>query len=133
MEYRNAKRLSGNRIDCEINHPTHGWIPFTCDPTDKGSTINVLELYSTMSSDPNVIAYVPPTKTEIDSAKAEAIRTTRDGVLSNLVDPIVSNPLRWAEMTTEKQTEWVVYRRALLDIPQQTDFPNKVIWPIQPE
>jgi hypothetical protein len=35
MEYRNARYIDGKgRIDCEINHPSHGWIPFTASPDD---------------------------------------------------------------------------------------------------
>ena len=48
MEYRNAKYLDGARIDCEINHPTYGWIPFTCDPTDTGAAFDVVALYDAM-------------------------------------------------------------------------------------
>lgn len=29
MEIRNAVRVNETMIDCEINHPVHGWIPFT--------------------------------------------------------------------------------------------------------
>ena len=31
---RNAERLPDGRIDCEINHPEHGWIPTTADADD---------------------------------------------------------------------------------------------------
>ncbi|MCY4112053.1 MAG: hypothetical protein OXF96_08950, partial [Chloroflexi bacterium] len=31
---RNAERLSDGRIDCEINHPVHGWIPTTAEADD---------------------------------------------------------------------------------------------------
>lgn len=34
MEYRNARYIEDGRIDCEINHPVYGWIPFTADPND---------------------------------------------------------------------------------------------------
>lgn len=34
LEFRNAVRLEDGRIDCEINHPRFGWIPFTADPND---------------------------------------------------------------------------------------------------
>lgn len=45
------------------------------------------------------------------------IREKRDMLLSSEVDPIVSNPLRWASMTEAKQQEWADYRQALLDLP----------------
>jgi len=34
MEYRNAQYNAFGTIDCEINHPIYGWIPFTADPND---------------------------------------------------------------------------------------------------
>ena len=46
------------------------------------------------------------------------IREQRDQILTQVVDPSVSNPLRWASFSSEKQTEWSNYRQALLDMPQ---------------
>ena len=34
MEYRNAQYLNDGGIDCEINHPAHGWIPTTLRADD---------------------------------------------------------------------------------------------------
>lgn len=34
LESRNPVRLADGRIDCEVNHPAHGWVPFTADPND---------------------------------------------------------------------------------------------------
>ena len=69
MNYRNAKHLDGSRIDCEIEHPFHGWIPFTCDPSDTGAAFDVVELYDAMSADPTTAAYVPPTQSELDATQ----------------------------------------------------------------
>jgi hypothetical protein len=133
MEYRNAKYLDGARIDCEINHPTYGWIPFTCDPTDTGAAFDVVALFDAMAADPATTSYVPPTQAELDAAQAEIVRNDRDGILRNVVDPIVSNPLRWAGMSAATQAAWAAYRQALLDISQQSGFPHNVVWPTKPE
>ena len=69
MNYRNAKYLDGAKIDCEIEHPTYGWIPFTCDPTDTGAAFDVVALFDTMAADPATAAYVPPTQVELDAAQ----------------------------------------------------------------
>ncbi len=61
------------------------------------------------------------------------VRIQRDWYLRNYVDAVGSNPMRWAELTSDKQAEWALYRRALLDITLQADFPNEVIWPTKPE
>lgn len=34
ISWRNARYIEGGRIDCEIEHPVHGWVPFTADPND---------------------------------------------------------------------------------------------------
>jgi hypothetical protein len=133
MEYRNAKHIGNNRIDCEIDHPIYGWIPFTCDPMDTDAQFDVAELHLQMTNDPTTEAYVPPTQAELDAIASTEIRDQRDRILITEVDPLVINPLRWGDLTVEKQQEWVNYRRALLDIPQQVGFPANVTWPIKPE
>ena len=60
------------------------------------------------------------------------VRRTRNSLLKEEVDVIVSNPLRWNSMTTEEQQEWTDYRQALLDVPQQSGFPDGVTWPVKP-
>lgn len=59
---------------------------------------------------------IPPDTT--GEVALKNIREIRDNLLQNEVDPIVSNPLRWASMTEEKQQEWADYRQALLDLPE---------------
>lgn len=34
MMIRNPKYNSRGTVDCEINHPAYGWIPFTASPDD---------------------------------------------------------------------------------------------------
>ena len=69
MNYRNAKYLDGARIDCEIEHSTYGWVPFTCDPVDTGAAFDVVALYGAMAADPATASYVPPTQVELDAAQ----------------------------------------------------------------
>ena len=63
----------------------------------------------------------------------DQIRQERNGILTTVVDPLVSNPLRWADLTSDKQAEWATYRQALLDVPQQAGFPTNITWPTKPE
>ena len=65
-------------------------------------------------------------------ALAEENREKRDLLLVQEVDPIVTNPLRWAELTDAKQAEWTQYRTDLLNLPAQAGFPNTVTWPTKP-
>jgi len=129
MNYRNAKYIDDTRIDCELDHPVHGWIPYTMDPSDTDMTINNDELIKTMVERADVAAYVPPTEAELYSAKAAAVRAERDVKLSSEVDIIVGNPLRWAEVD---QVAWATYRQSLLAVPDQIGFPHDVVWPTKP-
>ena len=60
MEYRNPQKTAGVAIDCEINHPTFGWIPFTADPSDTGAAFDVASLYAALVADPSTLEYVAP-------------------------------------------------------------------------
>lgn len=134
MEYRNAKYINDNGwIDCEINHEVHGWIPYTLNPDDEDVTVDNAVLLEAMAANNDIAAYVPPTQDELDAEAAEKVRHIRNSKLTKEVDPIVTNPLRWAELTAEKQAEWTQYRRDLLDITDQEGFPHSVIWPTKPE
>lgn len=72
------------------------------------------------------------TAAERDEYRAQQIRSQRDIQLQEL-DEIVMNPLRWNAFSAVQQSELAEYRLALLDVPQQTSFPNSVIWPDMPE
>lgn len=132
MNYRNAKYIDSTRIDCEIEHPVHGWIPYTLDPADTDMTIDNNVLLEAMASAGDVAAYVPPTQAELDEAAAQAVRATRDMKLSTEVDPIAGNALRWAALDADTQAAWAAYRQALLDVPEQSGFPDNVTWPEVP-
>jgi len=73
-----------------------------------------------------VAPYTPPADITGETALA-GVRSQRDRLLAEEVDPVVTNPLRWADLTTEQQTAWTTYRRALLDI--TTTYPNpSYVW-----
>ena len=134
MNYRNAKYINENGwIDCEIEHPQFGWIPYTLDPADTDMTVNNDDLLAAMAKNKDVAAYVPPTQGEIDAQTATAVRSDRNARLSRDVDPIAGNALRWAALTAEQQQAWADYRQALLDVPSQSGFPHDIVWPNKPE
>lgn len=64
---------------------------------------------------------------------AESIRAKRNSLLVSYVDPIVSNSLRWADMTISEQNAWSQYRTDLLNITDQSGFPTNVTWPTKPQ
>jgi len=81
------------------------------------------------------ITEIPLTDEEIANGVVERIkgeREERDRILVEEVDPIVSNALRWNDMTDAKRTEWTNYRQALLDVPAQDGYPDNITWPTKP-
>jgi len=131
-QVRNAQSLNSDntRMDVEINHPTYGWIPYTLDPSDTDTTVDNEAVMSLIGTD--FTSYVAPTQADLDAGTALQIRSDRDYKLLTEVDPLVSNPLRWAELTSDKKTEWSQYRTDLLNLPQQSGFPNAITWPVKP-
>ena len=67
-----------------------------------------------------------------DTRSAVAVRAERDYILSTVVDPMVCNPLRWADLTSKQTYEWSLFRTDLLDLPAQAGFPNTITWPTKP-
>ena len=131
-EVRNAQSLNAEntRFEVEINHPEHGWIPYGLDPDDTDMTVDNSVLLTLIGSD--YAAYVAPTQAELDAELSANLRGQRDQKLAQEVDLIVTNPLRWAELTDAKQAEWTQYRTDLLNLPAQAGFPNTVTWPTKP-
>ena len=130
---RNAVSLNAEntKFDLEIQHPDYGWIPYTLDPDDTDETVSNTELRTLIGT--NFAAYIAPTQEELDAEAAAQVRSQRDSILASEVDPIVSNPLRWADMTTDQQNTWSQYRTDLLNITDQSGFPHDVTWPTEPE
>lgn len=128
-EYRNVVCWNNDdtRYDMEINHPEYGWIPFTLNMLDNETPIDKDALKTLIGTN-----YRNATQTEKDEEASGLVRTSRNVKLENEVDPIVSNDIRWAEMTTEEQNAWKQYRTDLLNVPQQAGFPHNVTWPTKP-
>jgi hypothetical protein len=93
-------------------------------------TVNNDDLLAAMNAAGDVTEYVAPTQAELDVISAVSVRSARDSKLSD-TDVAVSNPLRFAAMSSEKQAEWAAYRQLLLDVPQQSGFPSTVVWPTE--
>ena len=129
-EVRNAvsKNAENTLFELEINHPEYGWIPYALTPWDTDTTVDNAQLLALIGSD-----YEAFSQADEDARVAAFVRWQRDSLLQSEVDPIVTNQLRWADLTTEKQNEWTQYRTDLLNVPQQAGFPNTINWPTKPE
>lgn len=136
MKIKNVKNLVWNTVnktsfDCVIElHGMEASIPFTATSEDTSS--HGKEIYNRgIRGDFGIIAeYIQPVMTLEDYATQA--RQKRDFLLKEM-DVLVSNPLRWDSFTAQKQGEFASYRQALLDVPQQADFPNNISWPAKPE
>lgn len=91
-----------------------------------------------------VAEYEPPADITGEAALNQ-VRGKRDHILKTEVDPVVSNPLRWADLTEAQRQAWTNYRRALLDITTTYPTPSYVwneatqqhdevgvTWPVKP-
>jgi hypothetical protein len=130
-EVRNAQSLNAEntRFDVEINHPEFGWIPYGLMPDDTDMTVDNSVLLGLIGSD--FEAYVAPTQAELDAIAANGARAYRDYLLAEEVDPVVTNPLRWADLSATEQLEMAAYRTALLNVTEQAGFPHNVVWPVK--
>jgi hypothetical protein len=133
MNYTNVTNLKWanqehNLIDCEVTFDQIGNVPFTATPNDTEEHGRDIYTRALAGEFGEIAEWTPPTTEEL----AANARGQRDNLLAEL-DSIVGNPLRWASFTTEQQTAWANYRQALLDVPQQADFPNTINWPTKPE
>lgn len=108
MQIRNNTFAADGRIDCEINHPVYGWIPFTADPNDvepHGREIYAIALE--MGPKP----YVPPPEPEVVPPTREEQETNRQAAYTAEADPLF---FKWqAGEGTEE--EWKAKRQEIRD------------------
>lgn len=80
MEYRNQRYTASGALVCEINHPMHGWIPFTASPTDPEELGR--EIYQQITDEESAAPYVADL-VSVEDLKI-AINAERDVRLSSL-------------------------------------------------
>ena len=73
------------------------------------------------------------TEEDILNSNKAMQREKRNILLALDVDPKVTNILLWDSFSSEKKAEWINYRQALLDVPEQSGFPNDITLPTKPE
>jgi hypothetical protein len=120
MNYKNASYNKFGSIDCEIEHPVFGWIPFTASPNDVEETGR--EVFAEAQA--TAAAYVEP---PVDlTTLAKDARAQRNVLLQQ------SDWTQVADAPVDQQA-WATYRQALRDITAQAGFPETINWPIAPE
>jgi hypothetical protein len=117
-------------------HPSKGYWQTNTEPTEAQralypeGTIEV-DLKPSELHTFNGSTWEAPTAETLSAIAAQTVRFERDKLLLE-VDTVVSNPLRWASLSTEAQAAWAAYRQELLDVPQQSGFPADITWPTKP-
>lgn len=124
MEFRNAQFTASGTIDCEIEHPQFGWIPFTADPNDV-EPIGAEVFNAAKDSAAPYVAPPEPTPAEIEAQLASDARAFRNRLLTT------SDWTQVADAPVD-QAAWAVYRQALRDVPSQPGFPETIDWPAAP-
>lgn len=118
-------------INCEVDFDDlkEEFVPFSADLKDSYAHTKQIFNECVEGKWGDIAEFLPyvPTTEEI----AANARGQRDTLLQEL-DSIVGNPLRWASFSTDQQTELANYRQSLLDVPQQTGFPDTVDFPVKP-
>jgi hypothetical protein len=133
---RDVKRLiegSDQRFQCTVDLTLNGvteTVGYIADKDDIAETGQWVYA-QIMSGDAGEIAeYEPPTP-PTEEYLAEMARNYRGSLLRNL-DTILTNPLRWDGYSEEQKAVIAKYRQDLLDLPEQSGFPNEIIWPTSP-
>lgn len=90
MKFRNAAYNKFGSIDCEIEHPVYGWIPFTLDKNDKGAGFDVKAIHDEMMA-AGVTSYLP----DLGEMKAEKKEQIRAAFEVNSTKPVIALGLSW--------------------------------------
>lgn len=79
MDYLNAVYVNAGEtiINCEIEHPQLGWIPYTLNPDDTDQTVDNVMLLAAMETGSDVAAYVVPEVPDPTSTDVNAERDRR--------------------------------------------------------
>ena len=112
-------------IDVMINHPSHGWIPYTC--TTDMDTEEGRELWEQLQSDMASIAEYVPLVISDETLAAEA-RSKRDKLLADTDYLLMPD----YPIESDRLAKVKIYRQALRDIPEQSGFPRTITWPEKP-
>ena len=125
MKYRNPEYIENGWIDCEIEHPIYGWIPYTCDPSNTAESFDCKLLFEKMKKHAN--PYVPKATTPPSGNDLSMeVRNKRNILLS------ASDWTQLPDVPDATKQKWAEYRQALRDVTDQPNFPQSVTWPTKP-
>ena len=122
FEWRNGQ-LTNNPlyIDCEINHPEFGWIPFTAYRDDVHQHCS--DMWSVLDLMRGTLA--PPSMT-IEEQTSDEVNLRRNSLL------VMTDWTQGSDVPQATKDKWAPYRQALRDITDQPGYPMNVDWPEEP-
>jgi len=126
MNTRNAVHNDDGTIDCEIEHPNHGWIPFTASADDVEQLGK--DIYAALSVSQGVSPYVPPTPAVKMARTLLMVRDRRDSLLAACDWTHGSD----SPLSVDQKALWATYRQELRDFPATITDPDVVVWPTPP-
>jgi hypothetical protein len=105
MNWRNPSLTADGRIDCEINHPVYGWIPFTASPSDPEP--HGREIFELLKS--TAAPYVPPPPAPPHVPTREEQEANRQAAFQSEADPLF---FKW-QAGEGTETEWKAKREEI--------------------
>ena len=109
---------------------TDGYLPVIVieEPTTEKPVIKYREVNGQIEqyAEAAPVPSVPEPTTEEQEIQVRAQR-------NSLLDLCDWTQLPDAPLTAEQKQAWAEYRQALRDVPEQTGFPENVVWPSTPE
>lgn len=118
-------------IRCTITLDNYSQIPFTACIDDVESYGRQIYKDLVEGKYGKILPFEPVIIEKTEKQMADEIRMIRNGALAEL-DSLVVNPFRFAELDEDTKNQLAVYRKKLLDITDQPNFPNTVEWPTKP-
>jgi hypothetical protein len=132
-ETRNAVEIGPGIIDCEILHPTKGWLPFTSiaeDPADHGKSIHA-DFVAGRRSKRAMTPQEAQARAAMKRGILEAVTLQERDALLTQSDYIGAFDV-WPTLSPAKKLEWTTYRQDLRDLTEQEGFPETCVWPVKP-
>lgn len=86
MNFRKEVLLPNGMIDCEIEHPKLGWVPYTCDKNAKSADMDIADLHARMSVTAKPRVYTPEDLVNLKIAARRNSVMPKTEFLSKLYD-----------------------------------------------
>ncbi|MGP3790301.1 hypothetical protein [Pseudomonas sp. B392_1p] len=120
MEIKKLRFTATGAIDCEINHPAHGWIPFTASPDDaSGQEIHARALAGEYGE---IQAYVKPDNEPLTVEQVQALRREAYAAES---DPL-KNEAEYDALSTGLEPDYTAWIAAVQAIKARYPLPETI-------